>query len=208
MKKLFISGILLLVILSGRSQETKTRVLEDLEQNQISGQDPLNATIKSATRLFKDKDDLTSVILVIPKNELVEVIEEDTAYLHVEYLGERGYIETDRAEIMKVSVNAEPAAVPDQDFQEVAVNENRPVERQIVTRYTYLENKYGTSIATRIYEGKIWKGMNAEMVKDSWGSPRQINSIINGNTVREEWKFGSTMLYFQNSTLTNWGPAR
>ena len=48
--------------------------------------------------------------------------------------------------------------------------------------------------------------MNPEMVKDSWGSPRKINRIINDNTVREEWTYSKTTLYFQNAALRDWGP--
>jgi hypothetical protein len=63
-------------------------------------------------------------------------------------------------------------------------------------------------MAARLYEGKIWKGMNAQMVKDSWGSPKKINRVISGNIVKEDWFYNNTWLHFQNSTLADWGPAK
>ena len=36
-------------------------------------------------------------------------------------------------------------------------------------------------MASRLYSGKIWKGMNAEMVRDSWGRAGKINRVISGN---------------------------
>jgi hypothetical protein len=210
MKKYIVSVIFLFIFLSGSSQVSSNKVLEDLENEQTADQEVVStATLRSASRLFKEKDDLTSVIIVIPKGEIVNIIASDTAFLHVEYQGNVGYIGADHAEIIK-SANS-TVAYSEQDIIPVKA-EAEPVtisaESQRGSRYTYLENKYGTSIAARLYSGKIWKGMNAEMVKDSWGSPRKINSIISGNTVREEWYYGNTMLYFQNSTLTDWGPAK
>jgi len=49
-----------------------------------------------------------------------------------------------------------------------------------ISRYTYLENKYGPSLAA-VVSGKIWKGMNAQMVKDSWAHQRKST----GN----KWKY-------------------
>ena len=50
--------------------------------------------------------------------------------------------------------------------------------------------------------------MNSDMVKDSWGIAEKINRIIDGNTIKEEWIFRSTWLYFENNTLLEWGPVK
>jgi hypothetical protein len=92
--------------------------------------------------------------------------------------------------------------------REESVNETYPVETQTESRFSYLERKYGTSLAARINSGKIWRGMDADMVRDSWGNPLKINRIINGNTIREEWTYRNSILYFDDSTLRNWGPVR
>ena len=63
-------------------------------------------------------------------------------------------------------------------------------------------------MADRLYAGKIWKGMNSEMVKDSWGEAEKINRVISGNVIKEEWIFRSTWLYFENNTLLEWGSVK
>ena len=75
-------------------------------------------------------------------------------------------------------------------------------------RYEALVSKYGSSMAERLYAGKIWKGMNSEMARDSWGAAAKVNRVVNGNVIREEWIYRSTWLYFENNTLLNWGPAK
>jgi hypothetical protein len=63
-------------------------------------------------------------------------------------------------------------------------------------------------MAAKLMAGKIWKGMSAEMIKDSWGSPRKINRVISGNLIKEEWIFKNTWLYIENDILADWGPIR
>jgi hypothetical protein len=210
MKKLIISGILLFIISSANSQELKTDVLQDLEKTQPTGQVAITtATLKTASRLFRDKDDLTSVVIVIPQDAVVNVLGSEDTFLYVDFEGNEGYIGADHAEINKDNPVANPVPAQSQTYRkETYVEDVQPAQQQRVSRYTYLENKYGRSMAARIYSGKIWKGMNAGMVQDSWGSPKKINRFISGNTVKEEWFYNGTMLYFQNSTLTDWGPIR
>lgn len=51
---------------------------------------------------------------------------------------------------------------------------------------------------------KIWKGMTADMVLDSWGNPREINRVISGNDIKEEWLYNTSLLYIENDVLVNW----
>ena len=210
MKKLILSSIFLFLVSSVYPQVTKTDVLQDLEKNKPAEQTIVNtATLKSASRLFKDKNDLTSVILVIPQDSVVYVLGSDTTFLHVVFEGNEGYIYARQAEINKPVTITRPEAVQQPSAREEnSGQEERPVQKQTISRYAYLENKYGSSLAARLYEGKVWKGMSAQMVKDSWGSPKKINRVISGNIVKEEWFFSSTWLRFQNSTLAAWGPIR
>jgi hypothetical protein len=204
MKKLLSSALLLLFFTSVNSQETKTNVLQSLENNQATEQNSVvPAIIKSATRLFKDKDDLTSVILVVPKDSIVYVISSDDTFLNVEYEGNEGYIYARHAELFKPAevAQTQPVQVP-------ADQEAKSVQEQTISRYSYLEKKYGPSLASKIYSGKIWKGMNVDLVRDSWGSPKKINRVISSNVVNEEWFYNGTWLHFQNSTLTDWGPVK
>jgi hypothetical protein len=63
-------------------------------------------------------------------------------------------------------------------------------------------------MAARLDAGKIWKGMTAEMVQDSWGVPQKINRVISGNNIREEWIYRNSWLFFENDRLIEWGPVR
>ncbi len=212
MKKLIFSLCFPLLFLSGYSQTKKADVLQNLENARAVMQDTgITATIRTATRLFKDKEDLTSVMLVIPVDSTVAVIDSDDTFLHVSFNGLEGYIYARHAGINKPVAVTKPAPRPQQEEMndEQQVQSQRPLQqRQRMSRYEYLENKYGTSIADKLYAGKIWKGMTPEMVKDSWGSPKKINRVINGNEVREEWIYNDTWLYMQNDELVQWGPTK
>jgi hypothetical protein len=175
-----------------------------VEQNQPDHQDiTATATLKVASRLFATKDDLTSVILIIPADSVVDVLDSDSTYLHVVFEENEGYIFRRQAILDKIPVNAQPAIQ-----SQPAAQQTEPVQEQQQGRFSYLENKYGSNIANRIFSGKIWKGMNSEMVKDSWGNADKINRIISGNITKEEWIFRSTWLYFENNTLLEWGPVK
>jgi hypothetical protein len=210
MKRLIFSIIILSLFFPLDSQVSKTEVLQGLEKNQAVDQNIINtATIKTATRLFKYKDDLTSVIIVIPQDSVVNVLGSDDTFLHVVFEGNEGYIYSRHAEINKPAETVNPSLVQEPAAREKSpVLGTNPVREQTISRYEYLEKRYGPSMAARLYDGKIWKGINSEMVKDSWGSPKKINRIISGNVVKEEWIYNNTWLYFQNSTLTDWGPVR
>jgi len=205
MKKLLISSFLFILFISVSALENRSITLKDPGSGQQNDQNStVTATLKSASRLFRDKDDLTSVILVIPQDSVVSVLGSDDTFLHVVFQGNEGYIYSRQAEVHKSVTAAEPA-----EQQETAVSEGRSVRpRQKIDRYAYLENRYGQVLAARLYSGKIWKGMNSQLVQDSWGSPRKINRLISGNIVKEEWIYKNTWLYFQNNTLAEWGPVK
>lgn len=192
------------------SQETKTDILQDLEKTRSAVDTTAStATLKASSRLFRDKDDLTSVIVVIPEGSLVDLLPGgDDTFLHVMFEGNEGFIYSSHATINKATVAAATEVRQPSPVSPAAAQTARPVNGKPASRYEYLEQQYGPSAARKISQRKIWKGMNPEMVRDSWGSPRKINRIINDNTVREEWTYSKTTLYFQNSTLRDWGPAK
>jgi 16S rRNA C1402 N4-methylase RsmH len=125
---------------------------------------------------------------------MVDVLGIDSTYLHVVYQDNEGFIFRRQAVIDRQVAKKQLASAGSQSG-------NEPQDR-----FTYLENKYGTNMANKLIAGKIWKGMNAEMANDSWGTADKINRIISGNIVKEEWIFRSTWLYFENNTLLEWGP--
>lgn len=206
MKKLIISFFLLFAIAHINAQNNRSVVLQDLEKSQPATQDvKLTATLKSATRLFGEENDLTSVILIIPSGDTVTVIGADSTYLHVIYQEDEGYILKRHAVMNEPVAVAKPVVQKQEPVQEV---KTEPQQQQQVSRFTYLENKYGTNMAARLIAGKVWKGMSAEMVRDSWGKPQKINRVVESNIIREEWIYKSSWLYIENDVLVEWGPTR
>jgi hypothetical protein len=208
MNKLIFSALFLLGVIAAQAQTNKTGILQSLENNQAANQNvTTTATVKTSSRLFGTKDDLTSVILIIPSGSTVTVLDSDSTYLHVTFEENDGYIYKRQAEIDKIPVSTLQANQPQQAIQQNQPQQAQQQDQQ-VSRYSYLESKYGSTMAARLNAGKIWKGMDAEMVKDSWGTAEKINRVINGNVVIEEWIFKNTWLHFENNVLVEWGPVR
>lgn len=246
MKKFIVSSFIILIsVVLAEGQAGRTNVLEDLENTQSQSavqENGVIATTTRSTRLFGAKDDLTTVILVIPSGSVVNVLGSDSTYLQVSFEENEGYIFKKHATIDKSKAsqsqfspkkvseeaqnqhNAEARNQQnqnqynqqDQQNQNNNQNQQNQYEQQArqgnqnqgMSRFSYLENKYGTNMATRLISGKIWKGMNTEMVKDSWGTAQKTNRVINGNTIREEWIYRNSWLYFENDELVEWGPAK
>jgi len=204
MKKIIFISVLLVSVLFAQAQANRAELLQNLEQNQTVTQNGKpTATLKSSSRLFGAKDDLTTVILIIPSGSNVQVLDSDSTYFHVLYEENDGYIFRRHAVIDRTPVVVTEAK---QSQPQQRVQNTQPVQNESMSRFSYLESKYGSTMAARLNAGKIWKGMNAEMVKDSWGTAERINRDINGNIIKEEWIFKSTWLYFENNTLVDWGP--
>ena len=222
MNKLIFSALFLFGVITVQAQSKKTDVLQSLENNQPANQNvTTTATVKTSSRLFGTKDDLTSVILIIPSGSTVTVLDSDSTYLHVTFEENDGYIYKRQAEIDKVPANVpqsnqsqqaiqqdQSQQTPQQNQPQQAQQQDQQQQDQQASRFSYLEGKYGSTMAARLNAGKIWKGMNAEMVKDSWGTAEKINRVISGDVVKEEWIFRNTWLYFENNVLIEWGPVR
>jgi hypothetical protein len=204
MKKIVLLSLMIIVAFSLQAQPNKADQLQNLEKNQKTiNNDTLTATLTSATRLFGSKDDLTSVIIIIPSGSIVNVLDSDSTYLHVVFEEDNGYIFKRHAVINKPKKKNSQTII-----YEEAVSNTQQVQSQKVSRFTYLENKYGSNMASRLIAGKIWKGMDAEMVTDSWGTGEKSSRVITGNLVKEEWIYKNTWLYFENNILLDWGPVK
>ena len=204
MKKLTISILMMMLAFSLNAQDNRVNTLQGLESVQSQNQDTkLTAIVNKATRLFGAKDDLTSVIMIVPAGDTVDVIGSDSTYFHIIYQESEGYIFKGHATMQNITNDIAPAIQ-----QQSNVQEEQPVQQQQVSRLSYLENKYGTSMAAKLISGKIWKGMTTDMVQDSWGGPKKINRVINGNDVKEDWFYNNSWLHFENDTLIDWGPVK
>ena len=202
MNKFIFTSLLIAGVLTVTARAEKTSLSQSSEAYRSLNQDnTLTATIKTSTRLFKAKEDLTSVIIIIPAGTVVSVLDSDSTYFHVAYEEGEGFIFRKHAVLDKA-----PASF--KDTQRSQKPDIQPVQPQSDSRYTELENKYGASIAARLYDGKIWKGLNSDMARDSWGAAQRINRVVSGNKIKEEWIYRSTWLYFENNTLLQWGPVK
>ncbi|MBW6501281.1 MAG: hypothetical protein K0B05_07800 [Bacteroidales bacterium] len=213
MKRFLLSLISLMVFIGLQGQADRTVVLQELEKNTHgNGEALIKTTLKSASRLFGDPNDLTSVILVIPTGAVVEVLEYDPDYLYVFYGDYEGYIVRQHTDFEEPRVIA-PAQAQTQPQPQLQAQprDDRPVQqtgKEVISRFAYLEGKYGSAMAARLDAGKIWKGMTKDMVQDSWGTPQKINRVISGNIIKEEWIYRNSWLYFENDNLVEWGPVR
>ena len=189
----------------------------------ISAQNLPQATTKGAVRLFGDKDDLTSVITIIPDGSTVEVVTPDSVFTRVLFEGSDGFVRSDRLTAAKRVLNAaparttqpaaaeQPAAWQTQQNQPQQQAQQQPVEQEYnaqADRYEMLVNKYGTDIGKRLYQHKVWKGVNSDMARDSWGKPVQINRMYVDQSVDEEWIYSKKYLYFRDGILIEWGPVK
>ncbi len=190
----------------------------------MSAQDLQRLATKGAVRLFGDKDDLTSVIMILPEGTVVEAISADTLYTLVKYDELQGYISSDRLTaflpVVVTSHDGEPQAAAEEAAAEEAALQRatrreqpqqqawegqqtqRPTER-----FKILLDKYGADLARSIYQHKVWRGITTEMTRDSWGNPLQVNRRDTGSGIVEEWVYTKTALYFRGGVLTDWGPA-
>lgn len=208
--KIFTSIINLILIIFVNDLEIRAEAecAKDFNLNSAV-QEQMTATLKSASRLFADKNDLTSVIVVIPSGESVKVLDYDETFMHVTYENQEGYIMAKHATINKTEPSTNVIAQKSEDVSgNITGRQVQQRQQSQESRFSYLSNKYGPNVASRLYEGKIWKGMTAEMVKDSWGNPRKINRVISGNNIKEEWIYNNTWLFIQNNRLLEWGPVK
>jgi hypothetical protein len=207
MKKILLFAALTMSLFPLCAQNNKTDMLQDLENKNTDNQNiTATATLKSATRLFADENDLTTVIQVIPAGSNVSVLGSDSTYLHVIFEDNEGYILKRHATIDKTQTVTTQSLNSQQKNQDSQADQSNQAEE--MSRFTYLENKYGTNMAARLNAGKIWKGMNSDMVKDSWGNALKISRVISGNIIQENWFYQNTWLYFENNVLVDWGPIK
>lgn len=176
----------------------------------VSAQDLQQATTKGAVRLFGDKDDLTTVIQLIPDGSIVEVIKSDTLYSLVRFEEVEGYVKSDRLEASKPVISVAPVSQPQPYTQPQLPQaaEDQQYEAQPEDRYAALVAKYGTDIGKRLYQNKVWKGVTSDMAVDSWGKPKQINRMYVDQSVDEEWIYSKKWLYFRDGILIEWGAVK
>ena len=134
MKKTILIAILTIGASVLNAQSNKADQLQALEQNQTSGQNiTATATLKSSSRLFASKDDLTSVILIIPADSVVSVLDSDSTYFHVIFEDNEGYIFKRHAVMNKVVANTRPAIQSQQGSRTVTTGTGSTAKQVFVS---------------------------------------------------------------------------
>ena len=64
--------------------------------------------------------------------------------------------------------------------------------------------KYGKDDGMKISQGRIWKGMTEEMLKDSWGSPDKTNTDQFSYGTYTQHEYGDITFFFENRILIDW----
>ncbi|HHU99363.1 MAG TPA: hypothetical protein GXX76_05895 [Bacteroidales bacterium] len=175
----------------------------------LTAQDYQILATKGAVRLFADKEDLTSVIQIIPDGTVVEAISADTLFTLIR-LGEvEGYVKSDRlTAALPVVTTTQPEVQPVQEAAPVQPVADVQSSQIPTDRFQTLVDKYGTDLASKIYQHKVWKGITSDMARDSWGKPKQINKMYVDNSIDEEWIYSKSYLYFRDGVLIEWGPVK
>ncbi|MEZ5001170.1 MAG: SH3 domain-containing protein [Bacteroidales bacterium] len=156
----------------------------------------------SACRLLSDPGNTRSVITYVPAGTELEVLATEDDYFLVSYDGSEGYISSakvDRAgQPEPVQATTEPASqVGEVDYMSAEYQQ---------ARLEILIEKYGEKTGKALYAHKIWKGINHNMVRDSWGKPLEIKRSIKNGGITEIWVYPKTTLVLENDLLSSWGP--
>jgi len=157
------------------------------------------ATTKSVTRLYGDKGNTSTVITYIKADTTLDVLVVEEDYLKIIYGEAEGWIPTEKA----VLRNTEGEILQVGEQAQQAIQQQQPVDRKEM-----LINRYGAKVGDAIYAHKIWKGMNNDMVFDSWGKPLRVDRLIKGGDVQERWIYTGSYVIFDDDILVDWGPVR
>lgn len=65
-------------------------------------------------------------------------------------------------------------------------------------------SKYGKEDGTLVANGKIWKGMTEDMLKDSWGKPDKVNKDKFSYGTFTQYTYGDITFFFRDKILIDW----
>ena len=152
-------------------------------------------TTLSACRLYADIGNTSAVLGYVPIGKEVEVLDILDEYLLVKYDDQEGFIVKDKTDAKTKLIIAEQPEEVESNYQPAS-------------RYDILIQKYGARTGKAIYEHKIWKGADHNMVKDSWGKPINVSRDMKESGTTEVWSYRKSILTFRDGILVEWEPNR
>jgi len=166
------------------------------EKIQNDSIEPFLVETQSSLRLFSDMGNYSSVVLYIPKNEVVEVFEEVGEYYVALYEGNKGYILIAKVSPLNFSRQAE-----EDNKTQVSSSHGK---KNSQARLSYLRGKYDDKTAQAIYLHRLWIGMSTTMARESWGNPIKMDRFLAVKPNVEEWTYRQYMLFFEGGKLAGW----
>lgn len=157
----------------------------------------------AACRLYADMGNSSSVISYISKGAEVKVLESFEDYLLVEYDSTSGFVDREKVTIIS-GEDAIPAYVKEDEGYFTPANR----QEEAIDRLTVLVNKYGPETGKALNDHKIWKGIDHNMVRDSWGKPYSITRTVDDNRITEEWYYRKATLILVDDQLVGWRSPR
>jgi len=162
-----------------------------------------NAETNSVCRLFADVGNTSSVITYIQKGIQVTVLEKYSDYFFINYDSTGGFVLVEKIDLNSDAVYTDYSGEPIQPAERDNYQQYVPADR-----LSMLIQKYGEQTGEALYSLRIWKGIDHNMVRDSWGKPVRVTREVIGYDVIEEWFYPKARLVFRNDILVDWGPGR
>ena len=173
--------------------------------------------VKMEASLREEPKTTSKLIKIIPKGSEVTLLSYSNDFWKVVYEGKYGYLYFRMFDNDEIMLNMIEEAKRRQEEEKMKAEQAKKEERekekerikaqqseQLAKRRSELIKKYGKVTGEKILKGLILLGMTTEMVKDSWGEPKNINRSVGCWGVHEQWRYGSKYLYFENGKLKSW----
>jgi hypothetical protein len=155
--------------------------------------------------IYKNPDG-TDLIVILNRGSMVKVLDQNSENYKVAYNDVTGWILKaaliSKAEYTKKRNDAiaEFQKKRKADSLALVADKNYAAKRK-----AEILKKFGSTSGQKILAGKIWLGMTAEMARESWGAPYDINRSVGSFGVHEQWVYRNDVyLYFEDGILTSW----
>lgn len=96
-------------------------------------------------------------------------------------------------------------SIADAMLANVKAKNRAAVENDRRLRQEKYVKKYGSETGEKIAKRTIWIGMTEEMLIDSWGNPKDINSTVTRYSHRKQYVYSSSQyVYVENGVVEAW----